>query len=549
MSRIKLKSIDFGTPAFRKLGSLSIDFADRITVIAGHNGIGKSTILGLIANSSGLSSGDYKSYFNGNAYQGNINEILHLDPVRDYKDYEGKEPATTVSFDVNGDVLAKRADLTRRSTGSIRVVPRNVPLREFSAGGVIVKDSSKVPLPTLYLGMTRVLPVGESSPTAVITSADSSMDPLDADFIRTFVNSVIAFEADDSEKSVITTQGIKGTKKTSKHPGYAFNSRCVSLGQDNLSAIATAFASFQKLKREWAEYPGGLLVVDEIDAGLHPFAQQKLVAAMTKAAKSLSLQIVVTTHSLTFIECIADDSPAGARKVFPDKVVYLTDTARPRVADYSLEEISDDMKLKHRPKIRVKTRTIKAYLEDAEAEFFFRRLLTASLKAKIKDAAGARLQIIGLGAGGENLKGFVKKDPYFKTTLIVLDGDTRVPDRSPNILSLPGGDSATGDLGLSPERTLHGFLTDIVLTPGSHLVAMASLKDLKTSTDYVREKLLSGVINITDRVSAKAWMKTHLSDIRSMKLFEIWAAENPSKVQAFEKALLAAAVATSKLAP
>jgi len=36
--RIKVKSVEFGTPPFRKLGSLKIEFADRLTLIAGHNG-------------------------------------------------------------------------------------------------------------------------------------------------------------------------------------------------------------------------------------------------------------------------------------------------------------------------------------------------------------------------------------------------------------------------------------------------------------------------------------------------------------------------------
>lgn len=47
---MKLKKVIFNDQGFRNLRNLTIDIAPRITVIAGHNGIGKSTILGLIAN-------------------------------------------------------------------------------------------------------------------------------------------------------------------------------------------------------------------------------------------------------------------------------------------------------------------------------------------------------------------------------------------------------------------------------------------------------------------------------------------------------------------
>lgn len=56
MPSIKVRKITFEEPPFRKLGKMTIPFAPRVTVIAGHNGIGKSTIMALVANNSGLTS-------------------------------------------------------------------------------------------------------------------------------------------------------------------------------------------------------------------------------------------------------------------------------------------------------------------------------------------------------------------------------------------------------------------------------------------------------------------------------------------------------------
>ena len=76
-AKIQVKSLTFGKPPFRKLGNINIEFADRLTLIAGHNGIGKSTILGLVANTFGIARGGPKSYF-GEPFFANIYRFVFL---------------------------------------------------------------------------------------------------------------------------------------------------------------------------------------------------------------------------------------------------------------------------------------------------------------------------------------------------------------------------------------------------------------------------------------------------------------------------------------
>ena len=45
---MKIKSISFGDIPFRMFRNLTINISERLTVIAGHNGIGKSTLVKLI---------------------------------------------------------------------------------------------------------------------------------------------------------------------------------------------------------------------------------------------------------------------------------------------------------------------------------------------------------------------------------------------------------------------------------------------------------------------------------------------------------------------
>ncbi len=62
-----------------------------------------------------------------------------------------------------------------------------------------------------------------------------------------------------------------------------------SSGQDNLGQILLALLSFRKLKEEQGDsWNGGILLIDEIDATLHPAAQSKLITLLTQE-EALSL--------------------------------------------------------------------------------------------------------------------------------------------------------------------------------------------------------------------------------------------------------------------
>lgn len=558
MHSIRLKSLKFETPAFRKLADISMPVAERITLIAGHNGIGKSTILGLIANGSGVKDKAYQSYLN-RPFDANLNEIVHLDHAKEFDDYKAKAiqpPSPQIEYDLGGAKLIKRCSVTSRTATQLRVVPRNVPYQEMDSpdGSVTVGKDAKVPLPTLYLGMTRMLPVGESNPAWVKSDPDKTIHPDDAEFIQAFTSSVIGTGLQGPPTKTITTQSIKGTRKTAKHPDYAYSAKCISLGQDSLSAIATALASFKMLQREWPEYPGGLLVVDELDAGFHPHAQQRLMKAIANAAKKFDLQVLATTHSMCLIEAIhPDKNPVGRGGKHVDSVVYLTDTNKPRIAEnYSYEDIRRDMSLIPHPVQRPpKAKHLKIYLEDAEANFFLKRLLTASLKRRVKREAGVGLKPIPISMGCDNLKGAHKHDPYFRTVLIAVDADSPVseaPDAPKHIVNLPGAVDPKTKKGLSPERSLFAFIQDLAANKGTYPSAQAALKEMKLTSNYLHEHLLDGYTALGNRDSAKNWMKARLDHIEEWRLVELWLKEHPKQVKDFEDSLVKAAIATAKLA-
>lgn len=552
MPSIKVKRISFGQPPFRKLSDISIDFADRMTVIAGHNGIGKSTIMALVANNSGISSSQQHKTLFGKAFQGNLFEIAHIDYAREYLEPKtnGDElPEPTIECLINGnETVTKACSLTaRKGSKRARVVPRSIPLKPFTSadGTITVGRDAKVPLPTIYLGMTRMFPVGEANPKWVQPTQDKTLHADEKNFISAFINDVVV--GSKAMATNITSLSIKGTGKLAKHPHYGYDTRCVSLGQDSLGGIATALASFQKLKRTWKSYPGGLLIIDEVDAGLHPHAQRKLVKALQKAARDLDLQIIATTHSSHVVEAVHPEGQGHAKA--PDTVVYLMDTMMPRhAAGYTLQQILDDMNLKAPvPQQKPKPKELKVYFEDDEAAFVFNKLVPPAFKRKMQKDYGVKLSPLPLGVGCSNLVKLSKHDKYFKNVVIAVDADVSVKmsQETAHIVRLPGAKDSTGK-GLSPERTLFRYLESLVSKPGSNKAAWKELAGMQLSTNHLTEHLLDGDWSVANRESAKTWWRNKLTHISNWKLYEIWASHHKTEVQAFHADLERAVGAVSK---
>ncbi|WP_019540491.1 hypothetical protein [Proteiniphilum acetatigenes] len=160
---MKIKKITFGETPFRMFRNLGIEIAERITVIAGHNGIGKSTLLGLIANGSELKKSSGTTLFQ-KAFQAQLHELFYLDREKDYFPRRRDKPSFSLiySCEDKGDLI-KTCNVSehkeKRGTNiyqRLKVVPRGV-----HSDWVEVGPSAKVTIPTLFLSMSRMLPIGE----------------------------------------------------------------------------------------------------------------------------------------------------------------------------------------------------------------------------------------------------------------------------------------------------------------------------------------------------------------------------------------------------
>lgn len=555
---IKVQTIKFDQPPFRKLGAIEINLAPRVTLIAGRNGVGKSTILALIAGSSGITRGGAKfhSYF-GNLPNVGTEDILKLSYERDFVKDEAQKANVLIAYGYGAHTFQKKCNVSG-SEDRLRVVPRNEPKGEITVDDVTIPADGKVPVPTIYLGMTRVLPVGEAQ-RELVSGEATQMEAEDYDLYHNFTDRIISIGAQAS--GVVTSQYVRGTKKRSVYPEYGgYNSTNVSLGQDSLSSIATALASFKKLKREMgSDYRGGLLIIDEVDAGFHPHAQITLLDELMSKARALQIQIIATTHSLTMLEHAHQEIYSDRKRGAPlDQIVYLRGNLPIQLLDASnFEAIYADMHLKALK--TAKTPTIKVFLEDDEAARFLTAILTRSRRAKLKARTGYLLELIGARVGCSNLVGLLKADPYFHSVIFVIDADADSVKSGGalNVLRLPKDPAHKAKQ--SPEAILEAMCKALCVDEKAYPKTRKSLDKIGVSTDYVDTFIIKyqkgesvaakGVAE--DRDVAKAWFNRRLDKINEYKLIEGWVLDNAKGVEAFIDQLEVAikAVASGNIYP
>ncbi|MET4598520.1 AAA family ATPase [Stenotrophomonas sp. 2694] len=539
--RILVRSIEFGQPPFRKLGSMRIEFAERVTLIAGHNGIGKSTILGLLTNTFGLTGAEHKTFF-GESYFKNIEKIVYIakEEAEASKANPKSNPVVSASF--GNIIIRKRCSITERKLWNrARVVPRTVDADPSDPVG----HSAKIPLPTIYLGMRRLASIGETGDVD-LSSSLLSMDEADRKVIVDFVKSVIL---GISVNDQVTQTPVKAAGVVSVQPGFdAHDAMAISVGQDSLGSIATAFASFSKLKRDLGDaYPGGLLVIDEIDVGFHPHALERLAKAITKYARKFDVQVVATTHSPALIECIHPSG--GGNQNTPDAVIYLLDTNTPRIAeDQSLKSILADMSLRQDIPPAVSKPKLGIYFEDEEGRQFFDELYGRGRKISISRRAGVSIQPIALGVGGSNLLQLPDHDPIFRDRILVVDADTTIPKKSRdrgNTAKLPCPPGAQGT-DRSPENMIINFLKELMdAKSGPYYNLMLKINVANPSSDKIRSKFFSDEVKLSDRVSTKKWWITHWPTLKSWKIIDLWISHHSAQVSTFISDFEAAVIRTA----
>lgn len=535
---------------FRNFKEVSFELGRKITVISGQNGVGKSNLLSLIASGSGLS----KKSVLGSNFQPEFYDFFNVDGNEDFENY--KLYLTYIKND-GTTALTKRLsfkDDTKTERG-IRIIPRTTNIKmenctlkqaenkakiEYDVGG-----AARVRIPTIYLSLSRLYPLGERKDTVKITEIRKKnlfyQKKADEKY-KAWYNAVIP----NSIKSEATLSKVEKSACSRASLHMDINNTPTlsqSIGQDNLGNIISALVDIYILSLD-DEYNGALLCVDEIDVSLHPDTQIRLLDLFVQLSEELNIQFVLSTHSLTILKETLKKEKKDSTNF---KVVYLKNPSAPYVTDRKTYELlKSDMfgSLSfQRPKVKI-------YFEDEIGKNLFELLMVAfdniyniiekegdvenpvlRNSSDVRDFAEINDRIHSLGGmlhfldntrqistmlGCEELFKINNADEYFKRVIFILDGDARYkdPTQKPKIKDYLEQKYDQHKLLLNdrnhpqnicflpdyfaPESFLYSIIYKISTKPMEHLSFWRGLDSNETTALYTSEKIISMFSNLTD---------------------------------------------------
>lgn len=491
---------------FRLFNNKKIILGKYLTFIAGMNGTGKSTILGLLGNSCELKLGRSKNNIYRMEFSETLKGSIKYDP-------SGKDKYT-VTFDDN-DYRHFRVtwqDHKKR----FRVIPYKNDTNNK-------RIESKKEWPVIYLGLSRLFPIGESKDEGIANNDIKLTDEENHWFIKNYTEILSSYN-----ENIQAINSIKISETNKKNGVGIFTDKydflTNSAGQDNVGQILYALILFKRLQQNSSiNYTGGLLLIDEIDATLHPLAQNKLIDLLINECTQLNIQVVCTTHSTSLLKHIcpiikhhpADDVGGNI------ELVYLTNENRQletrRNSTYN--EIEHGLLM---PLLSANEYNIKIYSEDDEARWFIRNLL-----GKYSNV----IDILNISLGWKNLIYLYKGDiEYFCNTVIVFDGDvtqesidSQIRDINPkpvNMIMLPGDKR--------PEEVIYDYL----LSLQSNHAYWTRATDVNLSWNYLNEHTPSSYKG-DSAAQFKKWFNDHRAYFDSTNLFKYWLSDNQSIAKQF----------------
>lgn len=284
-----LHQIQLSEGLMRGLTPFSLDFTYPITAIAGKNGSGKSTILALACcafhnSKSGFALANRKqSYYTFTDFF-----IQHSEDI----------PPEGISISYN--IAHNNWKKTIHCPEGIGIFRQT---RNKKKGGKWNDYATRVRRNVVFMGIDRIVPHTEKSQSK--------------SYSRTFKHAGEQGWENDVKDSVGKILGKKyDTFNYVSHSKYRLpivtsNGRKYS----GFHMGAGENALFELFSIMYSIPEGSLIVVDEIELGLHSDAQTKLISVLKELCKKRKLQILCTTHSKEIFEQLPEDA-----RVFIDSV-------------------------------------------------------------------------------------------------------------------------------------------------------------------------------------------------------------------------------------
>lgn len=382
LSRGSLRSIKLKKGSLRGLYpfKMSLDFP--ITAIAGANGTGKSTLLAL----AGCAYHNKKKGFK---------RAGRKNPYYTFSDFfiQSSDEVPPQGIIINYEIGYDSWSNSKPSIGT--------QTRKKSVGGKWNNYDTRVNRNVAYFGVSRVVPHFERSAHKSYRSRFKSIG-LDEEIknkIALIAGRVIGKKYDSFESHKHSKYSLpKVSSNGLKYSGFNMGA-----GESAVFEILTTLFTIGK---------GALIIIDEIELGLHEKAQYRFIEELKKICLELKCQIICSTHSYAILSSLP---PEG--RMFIEAGVKSTHIIHGISPEFACGKMG-----------KRDTQELDIFVEDGVAKKVIEEWLTSSLRK--------RINIVPIGSHVAVVKMLATRYLENKNNCLgVLDGDQK-PDNSNAIKTL-----------------------------------------------------------------------------------------------------------------
>ena len=379
-TRQLLRGISLTEGKLRGLTPFDVDFTFPITAFAGVNGAGKSTLLAMVCCGYHNKKTGFKlpkrktSYYTFSDFF-----VQHRDEVPP----QGIE----IRYRLAHDNWATSENAPNKS--GIRY-----QARKKREDGRWNDYAARIKKNVVFLGIERIVPHAERSQSRSYSK---------------YFKAAVSKGWEDKVKDIVG--GILGKKYDNfrylEHSRYSLP--IVQVGKSTYSGFnmgAGENALFEIFSTIYSSGGNTLLVLDEIELGLHAKAQKIFMEKLKNICKETSTQVICTTHSKEIFNCLPDDA-----RFFIENIGGSTKITPEISPDFAFSKMSSSNKCE-----------LDIFVEDNVAKIILQNILPAELRSRIKiivigSATAIARQLAALHIRGEE-----------KATIAIFDGDQRIKE-------------------------------------------------------------------------------------------------------------------------
>jgi predicted ATPase len=402
---------------FRHIPQLELEFKFPITVISGSNKAGKTTALLSIA----CSHLDFKkrNYTNGKLERQTWSNVLKF-----------------TNHDIQTGDWTYQLQIKSGEKVEWKHGQRKMGTKKWS--GLGKKESQIKGVNVVYLDLDRILPARHHSP-ALHRKAKAA--------VGAAVGNNEAQKSIEHYLSFVLEEGYSLSKLADHHGrdlfGFSVSSSYSSYnsasGEDVLSRILIDCVEAPK---------NSLILIDELELGLHPKVQRRLMSVLFDISSSGNKQFIITSHSSTVLSSVPD----GARVFIESKGGSST-----AICPISINAALSKMDSESYPLLDI-------FCEDETAKRILQKALRVLELQKVPGISSNLINVIESGAAEKTYQNFQVRERIFDQVRVksghacVLDGDMRKKENKDHGLLYPPQDGLYFLYGDSPPEK---FLCDL----------------------------------------------------------------------------------------